>query len=296
MPIPVIVWYTVAGGCALVGAISGTIALKRVGRAKDRYARRRSRYERAMKKCEARYKYAASRLRLLGKTRLEAVVTLGKAVEFLERAKLKDRELFEEFNVTPEKLVQWRTASVRAVEVLGGVTSSAVSGVATAAACYGLVGTLATAGTGTAISTLSGAAATNATLAWLGGGSIAAGGGGVAAGTLVLGGLVVGPAILVASFFAHGKAWSVESKVDSHIAEMDVDEANKKKLVVALKAVVARVNELRRNTRKLQSELEKLLASCSPKSKREAYMVAKTAVSLGALLEIAVLDKSGKLV
>lgn len=43
------------------------------------------------------------------------------------------------------------------------------------------------ASTGTAISSLSGAAATNATLAWLGGGSLAAGGGGMAAGTAVLG-------------------------------------------------------------------------------------------------------------
>lgn len=43
------------------------------------------------------------------------------------------------------------------------------------------------ASTGTAISSLSGAAATNATLAWLGGGSLAAGGGGMAAGSVVLG-------------------------------------------------------------------------------------------------------------
>ena len=42
------------------------------------------------------------------------------------------------------------------------------------------------ASTGTLISTLSGAAASNATLAWLGGGSLAAGGGGIAAGTMVL--------------------------------------------------------------------------------------------------------------
>ena len=42
--------------------------------------------------------------------------------------------------------------------------------------------TFGTASTGTAISALSGAAATNAALAWLGGGAIAAGGGGMAAG------------------------------------------------------------------------------------------------------------------
>ena len=48
------------------------------------------------------------------------------------------------------------------------------------------VSAFATASTGSAIAGLSGAAATNATLAWLGGGAIAAGGGGMAAGAVVL--------------------------------------------------------------------------------------------------------------
>ena len=48
---------------------------------------------------------------------------------------------------------------------------------------------------------MSGVAATNATLAWLGGGSIAAGGGGMAAGTMVLGGLVAIPALVVGGLF-----------------------------------------------------------------------------------------------
>ena len=46
--------------------------------------------------------------------------------------------------------------------------------------------TFGTASTGTAISALSGAAATNAALAWLGGGAVAAGGGGMAAGNTLL--------------------------------------------------------------------------------------------------------------
>ncbi len=46
--------------------------------------------------------------------------------------------------------------------------------------------TFGTASTGTAISALSGAAATNAALAWLGGGALAAGGGGMAAGEAFL--------------------------------------------------------------------------------------------------------------
>ena len=249
-----------------------------------------------MQQCEEKHRYASQQFEDLGKIRLEAVVTLGKAVTFLEKAKLKDRKLFEKCNITPEQLVEWRTASVHAVEILGGVASSALSGVATSAAVYGLVGTLGSAGTGAAIGTLSGAAATNATLAWLGGGTIAAGGGGVAAGTVVLGGLVVGPAILVASFFAHAKAGDIENKVERHISEMDIDEANKWKLVGALDAVLARVAELKETTLNVQRELEELLSISTPENESDAYMVAKIAVSLGQLLEIAILDKEGKIV
>ncbi|AMY05985.1 DNA polymerase III subunit gamma/tau [Staphylococcus condimenti] len=54
------------------------------------------------------------------------------------------------------------------------------------AAAMAIATTFGTASTGTAISALSGAAATNAALAWLGGGALVAGGGGTAAGTTLL--------------------------------------------------------------------------------------------------------------
>ena len=53
----------------------------------------------------------------------------------------------------------------RVAEIAGGVAARAVDGTAAGAAAYGLAGALGTASTGTAISTLSGAAATKATLA-----------------------------------------------------------------------------------------------------------------------------------
>lgn len=193
MPVPLIVWGAIAVASALGGAAATVSANERIKRAKQKSANRYKRYERVIREYQEKHSYVASRFEDLGRTRLEALVTLGEAVRFLEQAKIKERDLFEKFNVTPEQLVQFRKASVSALEVLEGGFSAISSGVATAAAAYGLVGTLASASTGTAISALSGAAAKSATLAWLGGGTLAAGGGGVAAGTVVLGGLVVGP-------------------------------------------------------------------------------------------------------
>ncbi|WP_406731283.1 helix-turn-helix domain-containing protein [Streptomyces sp. NBC_01794] len=82
-------------------------------------------------------------------------------------------------------------AAVGAVGAAAG--GAAAYGAFTAAALFG------TASTGTAISTLSGVAATNATLALLGGGTLAAGGAGMAGGTLLLTGMVAAPAAALAA-------------------------------------------------------------------------------------------------
>lgn len=70
-----------------------------------------------------------------------------------------------------------------------GAGTLAGFGIMSAASAWG------TASTGTAIANLSGAAASQASLAWLGGGSIAAGGGGVTIGTVAVGGVVAIAAI-----------------------------------------------------------------------------------------------------
>jgi hypothetical protein len=93
-------------------------------------------------------------------------------------------------------------------EDLSAANRMMVTGVATTAtgalASYAIMQTamlVGTASTGTAISTLSGAVATKAALAWLGGGAISAGGGGVAVGGTVLSGgtllIVIGIGFLV---------------------------------------------------------------------------------------------------
>jgi len=81
----------------------------------------------------------------------------------------------------------YKTATVKAA---GSGAAGVGVGVAVAAlgptAAMGVATTFGVASTGTAISSLSGAAATNAALAWLGGGAVAVGGGGMAAGNVLL--------------------------------------------------------------------------------------------------------------
>ena len=90
--------------------------------------------------------------------------------------------------------------------LLEGSATGIAGGALTAFGAYGAASALATASTGTAIASLHGAAAANATLAWFGGGSLAAGGAGMAGGAAVLGGIVAGPALLCMGLIVGAKA------------------------------------------------------------------------------------------
>jgi len=103
-----------------------------------------------------------------------------------------------------------------------GIGTGTIAGGSLAVGSWALVGALGSASTGAAISGLSGVAASNATLAWFGGGALAAGGAGVSGGMAVLGGIVAVPLIAFASVGTHKKAREFEEeklKLDKVIIE-----------------------------------------------------------------------------
>ena len=110
------------------------------------------------------------------------------------------------------------------------------SGVATAAGAWALVSKVGVASTGIAIKALSGAAATNATLAWFGGGAVAVGGGGMTVGTAVLGGIVAIPALLIAAAFNHVSANKKIEELREQMLEMtkQMEELEKTRLLLKL--------------------------------------------------------------
>ncbi len=293
--IPVIIWTT-----AFLAVGKGTYdtidASQRIKAAKARYERRRNKYKRKLSNYNLKRKNAQKSFEELGKVRLESLVVLGKVADVLKKAKVKERDLENKLSIRKQKLQIWKIASVRAIEILGGIAKAGVTGASTAAAAYGLVGIFGTASTGTAIATLSGAAATNATLAWLGGGSLAVGGGGVTLGTLVLGGIVAGPALLLAGFFAQGKAGQIENEVKKNIAKMEIAEVKMDQQLAVLNVMLKRISELKSSTITIRKKVEEILKQTTSKSSlKDLYFLARTAKSLGDLLDVAILDKKGKL-
>jgi len=133
-----------------------------------------------------------------------------KNVDFRESEGLEE---LKKFHVDEKEFVELKSMVSFAGSLAGGAVAGTAGGALAAFGAYGTAQALACASTGTAIASLSGAAATNATLAFFGGGSLAAGGLGMAGGTAVLGGLVAGPALMVMGFVA------------GHAAKKDLEKA-----------------------------------------------------------------------
>ena len=141
--------------------------------------------------------------------------------------------------------------------LVGGAVAGTASGALTAFGAYGAAQALACASTGTAIASLSGAAATNATLAFFGGGSLAAGGLGMAGGTAVLGGLVAGPALMVMGLFADRAA---KKKLETAY----INQAEAQQYAAQMDAASAQCEAIRRRTYMFYNLLAKLDALFLP--------------------------------
>ena len=102
-----------------------------------------------------------------------------------------------------------------------------------------------------------GAAATNATLAFFGGGSLAAGGLGMAGGMAVLGDLVAGPALAVMGLITGAKAQEKVNKALESKAEADA-------VVESLNSAAYQCSAIRRRTYMLYTLLSHLDAQFLP--------------------------------
>lgn len=139
--------------------------------------------------------------------------------------RLNWKEQVEDIEIRYKK-AEVKQAGKGAVGVSAGVTVAAMG----PSVAMGIATTFGVASTGTAISSLSGAAATNAALAWLGGGTLATGGGGMSAGTAFLGlagpvGLAIAGVSIVASGILLFRTKANKNKLENvfvHISNRDI--------------------------------------------------------------------------
>lgn len=195
-------------------------------------------YDEAITKFKKQKKKTSSDLEKLGELKINAwadsmngFVDAFSAFKNIEVTKKLDVNIYYKgMDENPEQvLLNIENATLNANEIIKAGVSSLGAGALVGVAAYGGAMMFASASTGTAISALTGAAKTNATLAWFGGGALKAGGLGVAGGKLVLAGIAVAPALIVGSMIANSKgaerlaeAKKISAETHEKIAEIDL--------------------------------------------------------------------------
>jgi predicted RNase H-like nuclease (RuvC/YqgF family) len=106
--------------------------------------------------------------------------------------------------------------------------------------------------------------ATNATLAWLGGGSLATGGMGMAGGAAVLGGVVAGPALALMGMAAASRSEKALTEATAREAELRECTEQVNNGHAALVAIATRVNELHKSLNELGKRFDKAFAQLEP--------------------------------
>jgi hypothetical protein len=283
MPLPLlIVPLSITAATGLYRSFTG---INRIKESKEKHRRHLAAYRRAEKEHHEKIQAANKAIEAFGALKAEAAVSLGRAAEFIRKAKVRNRAHSRTVELSDVELSQWTDGSLSAREMLAGAATSVTSGALTALGVYALVGSLGSASTGTAISALTGVAAQNATLAWLGGGPLAAGGAGVAGGTIVVAGTAIAPALLVASFALHAKAAKDEREVEQRVSEMLICQAEFGRQQALLQAMMERIEELSTAILRVQANLTRLLEQGNPKNAKDVFQVARFAKALAQLLD-----------
>ena len=291
--------FILAGAALLAGGIGvkkGIDAKEDFDRA-ERIGRRAKRnHEDAIESLESEREKTNQSFQDLGRLK---VSIFSDQIEYLvdeikKRKKAKSKMTGFEQMVEELNLPQMEKMVLGSLDIEKGLASGAASGALMGLGAYGSVGMLASASTGTAIASLSGAAATNATLAWLGGGSLAAGGFGMAGGMVVLGGLVAGPAIAITGFVMASKAEEALTKARDY--ESEVDQAIEKinSMEIVLKGLQANAWEMSMTLTKLAKYFDECKPDVESIEQGAFERLLKCGSALKSVLDTPIMEKNGE--
>ncbi len=271
-------------------------------------------YDDACSALEAARDKAQSAMDSLGKLKFELyelrLIPFVEAFSKIKNIDFQDQKLTEEFKLAGisqgDMLAIQKSALDMKDVVSGGVTALGAGGLAGLAA-YGSVGLLGTASTGTAIASLSGAAATNATLAWLGGGALGTGFG-MAGGAAVLGGIIAGPVLAIGGMMMASKAEEAKHNAYSNLDKARAAAEQMKTAEVVTLGIQQRFAEIRSVLLLLNKHFKPLLTglqdivqqnadyqTLSVENRKGIMMAAAMAKTIKNVMEAPLLDQDGGL-
>ncbi|MGT0102754.1 glycine zipper family protein [Helicobacter pylori] len=191
----------------------------------------------------------------------------------------------------------------------GAVIGSAIGGVLAAYGAYAGVGMLASTAGGVAIAELSGVAATNATLAWLGGGALSVGGFGMVGGMAVFGGLVAGPALAILGAMSADEMKEKLEKAKAYYSQVEKAVKKADAIIDQFQAIEKMAKLFTRQIAKFDALLFSLSQDAIATMKKHNYdtsrynqkekdqlcVTVSTLMTLSAFLKVPIIDKHQKL-
>jgi hypothetical protein len=266
MPLPLIIGgiAAVAGIAGVGSGIHGGVKMKD---ANDTMKLAQSKQERAVKKFETRNTETTNLMDALGKQELEILKSFDEFSDIIE--KIQGRPEFKAFSKEGVNLPEYEAEELKKISAgagvllggMGGAAAGTAGGFAAAGATTSAVMALGTASTGTAISTLSGVAATNAALAALGGGSLAAGGGGMALGSAILGGATLGVGLLVGGIIFNATGSKLSEKADEAYSQATRAENDVNKIVAYFDELSTAANGFKESLTNVENQYRKRLST-----------------------------------
>ncbi len=237
----------IVGGIGVAMGVKGAADARRAQQLADAA---KERHDRAAADLDKKRQRVASKARSYTEycNRLRAS-TIKRLVEVLQgieqKVSLRAVQLPADVHVQVDSISGFRTKILEPQLDVLGLVGAASASATTASSTVALVGLLGTASTGAGISGLTGAAASNASLAWLGGGSLAAGGGGVAVGTVVLAGVAIAPALAIGGCMIASKGEKAMTEATAYDSRANQAIAQLRTVGTLLDGVVRRLDELR---------------------------------------------------
>ena len=296
MPLPLIP-IAVAGGTLLSVIFAGKKGkeaydnYKKAGELVNQATENYNKAESALKKAQENVADEFDELGFLQKSIIEN--SLERYKNLIDQLDIKDSKELQEIigKETIENIAQIEQVITALKSALSGIVAGGFAGSMAGFGAVGGVGLLATAGTGTAISTLSGAAATNATLAWLGGGTLASGGLGIAGGMWVLGGIVAAPLVAITSIviamFSEGKLNDARAYSDSFKALVEAVKGEQLSWKEMMSKIKEKAKILQETDVSLKSQIDKVFTAFVQKGNSVSKWETKEQENLKSMMNLA---------
>lgn len=291
------------------GALKGAEGIGNMNQAKEIGEQAQQKYESSLQNLKATWEITNQSAETYGQMQLRIKQsTISNFIAFIERigqrASQNNLDILTGLDISTQQIQKYKTEVIKAEELLKGGMSAAVtaslagSGAVTLAKSVGTVTVSKFFGLWAgevAISQLGGAAAWTGAITWLGGGTS------MAVGGAVLGGITLGPALMVGGFQLAGKGEEALTKAREYEARVNIEIANieaaqdfllqVKRRIVELANLVCNLNN------RAKSALQELEAQPFNRDRdaRKFQEVALLVKALAEIMKTPVLDNKGYL-